>query len=176
MDLSRATRKEFLSLSNRFFELGMSRFQERHYSAATKHFENAWKNCEEFDPQRHLYLSYIGLCNVMCGNEHTISACREAAANETQLVDVFYNVALAEFHLNHRRRAFCAIHQGLKIDPTSRLLFGLLKQLDTRRDPALPFLPRHAWINKLLGRISYKIRQPRIFRAIEHHQTARTIC
>ena len=164
---------EFLSEVNRLFATGLENFEERNYQAALDFFSQANNSAEAFDPQRHRYLSYMGVCEVMMGEITGLDRCRKAALEETRFGDVFCNLAIAEFNHFSRRRALSAIQRGIRIDPRSSTLQSLLNQIDTRRRPLLPFLSRNNPINRIAGKVSYKLIPSRSKQKFDQHRFLR---
>ena len=166
---------EFLSEVNRIFATGLQNFEERNYQEALSFFSKATDSAEAFDPHRHRYLSYMGVCEVMLGNISGLERCRQAALEETKFADVFCNLAIAEFNHFSRRRALAAIHKGMRVDPKSDALPTLLNQIDTRRRPTIPFLSRDNSVNRILGRVSYKLGNGKAREKLDQHRFLRPV-
>lgn len=166
---------EFISEVNRIFATGLQNLEEHNYQDALGFFSKATSCAEAFDPHRHRYLSYMGVCEVMLGNISGLELCRKAALEETKYADVFCNLAIAEFNHFSRRRALAAIQKGMRIDPKSDTLPTLLNQIDTRRRPALPFLSRDNSFNKFLGKVSYRLGNGKAKEKLDQHRFIRPV-
>jgi hypothetical protein len=83
--------------------------------------------------------------------------CRQAAAFEARQASVFYSLAQAERHCQHRRQAYQALQRGLQIEPQHRGLLRLRQRMGVRRKPALGFLGREHSLNRWLGKLSYRL-------------------
>lgn len=105
-----------------------------------------------------LYMSYLGLTQVMLNDVSGLNLCRRAAQEETHRGDVFENLARAELRLGHRRQACDALRRGLKLDKTHTGLRDLRSEIGMRRPPTLAFLDRDNPLNRFLGKLTYKSR------------------
>lgn len=104
---------------------------------------------------RSKYRSYEGLTRVCLGDKHAVELCREVAAEDLNDVEVYYNLALAEYKLNNRRRAVQAVQRGLSIDAANPELRRLRTLMGSRRQPVISFLDREHAVNKWLGKLTY---------------------
>jgi hypothetical protein len=137
------------------YRLGLELFNKRQWKDAAHHFSTAAQKGRRGDIHRALYQSYHGLAQVYAGDSSGLNLCRHAAGAETIDADVFLNLALAELHLCHRKRACSAVALGLRLDPRNARLAQLRKQMGTRRQPCLPFLKRGNALNKWLGKVTF---------------------
>jgi len=138
------------------FMQGMARFQNGEYATALKFFEKA----EEFpgtDDNKFTCQSFIGLTRIILGDPEGIKQCRTAAHFEHYDADVYYNLAVAELKVRDRRRAVDAIRAGLVIERDHRGLNKLRRKIGQRRAPVLRFLSRDHALNKMLGRLTYRL-------------------
>ena len=142
--------------SHEEYLLGLEFFKARQYKTAARHFAQAERTSSCDDVYLHLYLSYQGLCHVLSGDISGLNLCRHAASMETIQAAVFHNLALAELHLKHRKRAVSAERLGLGIDPQHTGLQALRRGMGVRRRPSLGFLDRSNPLNKWLGRLTYE--------------------
>ena len=138
------------------YQLGLAFFRRRHWKAATRHFRMVDQKSGRQDIHQHLYRSYHGLALVYSGDVSGLNLCRHAAARETIHATVFQNLARAEIHFRHRKRAWDAISLGLKLEPSHASLLKLRRNMGVRRDPCLPFLGRDNPLNKWLGKATYR--------------------
>jgi len=92
---------------------------------------------------------------VCLGDRHAVELCREVAAEDIKDVEVQYNLALAEYKLDNRRRAVLAVQRGLDIDAKNPELQRLRALMGSRRMPVIRFLERDNSLNKWLGKLTY---------------------
>jgi len=138
------------------FMQGIARFQNGEYATALKFFEKA----DEFpgtDDNKSTCQSFIGLTRIILGDPEGIKQCRTAAHFEQYDADVYYNLAVAELKVRDRRRAVDAIRAGLIIERDHRGLSSLRRKIGERRAPVLRFLSRDHALNKMLGRLTYRL-------------------
>jgi tetratricopeptide (TPR) repeat protein len=128
------------------------------YEGALVVFREIAAAADSHDVYRNTYRSYEGLARVCMGEKHAVELCRDAAADDMRAVEVYYNLALAEFKLNNRRRAILALQRGLAIDGANPELRRLHTIIGNRRAPVLRFLSRDHPLNKWLGRFTYRKR------------------
>ncbi len=144
---------------NDYFSRGLRHWQEQDLDKAQIYFRMADQSAERGDEQRNLYTSYHGLAMVHAGDLSGLNFCRQAAALETRLADVFYNLALVEFRLNHRYRGCVAVAKGLRLDSRHLGLLRLRREMGVRRKPVVGFLSRDNPINIMLGKVTYPLRK-----------------
>lgn len=143
------------------FQLGLAFLHKKQWKTAERHFRRADDRCSPEDQQANLYRSYHGLALVRCGHLSGLKLCRNAASLEKSRAVVFYNLALVEIRLNHRRSACEAIAAGLAIDPHDPSLLKMRNRLGVRRKPLLSFLKRDNPVNKWLGKATYRVKRRR---------------
>ena len=138
------------------YQLGLAFFRKQHWKTAARHFGLADQKSARHDVDERLYRSYHGLALVYSGDVSGLNLCRHAAARETIHATVFQNLARAEIHFRHRKRAWDAISLGLQLEPADVNLLKLRREMGVRRDPCLPFLGRDNPLNKWLGKATYR--------------------
>ncbi|MFQ5643326.1 MAG: hypothetical protein ACE5FQ_06470 [Thiogranum sp.] len=137
------------------YQLGLAFFKKKKWKTAARHFSQADRKSRRTDENYHLYTSCHGLALVYCGDVSGLNFCRHAAAAEKINATVFQNLALAELHLRHRRRACDAVSAGLELDARHSGLLKMRRKMGVRRRPCVPFLKRNNPFNRWLGRITY---------------------
>ena len=140
---------------SRFFD-GLKLFRNSDYAPALAIFRELTAVVDGRDVYRNKYRSYEGLTRVYLGEKSAVTLCREAAADEIKDAEVHYTHALAEFKLNNRRYAVAAVQRGLAIDSGYPELLRLRTIMGMRRDPIFRFLDRDHFLNKWLGKLTYK--------------------
>ena len=138
------------------FVQGLARFQNGEYATALKFFEKA-EESPGVDDNRFTCLSFVGLTRIILGDPEGIKQCRTAAHFEQYDADVYYNLAVAELKVRNRRRAVDAICAGLIIERDHGGLNRLRRKIGERRTPVLRFLSRDHALNKVLGRLTYRL-------------------
>lgn len=138
------------------YQLGLAFFGKKQWKTAARHFRLADERSPRSDNAAHLYRSYHGLALMYCGDVSGLNLCRNAAGRETLQADVFLNLALAELHLGHRKRACSAITQGLNLDGRHAALLKLRSRMGVRRQPCVRFLKRDNPLNRWLGKVTYR--------------------
>jgi hypothetical protein len=135
------------------FDKGSDALQAGDYKAAVREFREALKSLEEHHALYSRVASYLGLAQVLTSDLNGLLICRDAASSETADGDIFLNLACAEWHIENRERAVDAIMRGCRVDSGHEQLLRACKLLDSRRRSVLPFLPRHHFINRTVGRL-----------------------
>lgn len=102
------------------------------------------------------YQSFIGLCQVLSGDCSGLNVCRKLSIDECFDGDIFCNLAIAEYQLNHRKQAFKALEKGMAIDENHSGLPILFAHMDTRKEPPLSFLSRNNFLNVFIGKIAHR--------------------
>ena len=127
--------------------------QREDYKAAERAFKAVLESADEHDEHYSSLQSYYGLTQVLNSDNNGLLLCRDAASNEVFDGDVFLNLACAELHSNHRKRAIRAIRHGIKIDSEHKQLNHACAKLDCRKKCCFGFLPRDHKLNCFFGRL-----------------------
>ena len=135
------------------FNKGSDALRAGDYKAAVREFKEALKSIEEQHLSYSRVASYLGLAQVLTADLNGLLICRDAASSEAADGDVFLNLACAEWHIENRERAVDAVMRGCRVDSRHQQLVRACQLLDSRRRSALPFLPRHHFLNRTVGRM-----------------------
>lgn len=136
------------------FAHGLKCFLNDDFAGALVHFRAADKNADISDGLQSRYTSFHGLSRVCLGDSSGIKLCRKAAAGEAQDAEVYYNLALAEYHLDNLEGAVTALRHGLYLDPEHTGLLRLQRDMSLREPRImLPGLSRTHPVNRLLGKL-----------------------
>lgn len=146
------------------FVEGRQRFRQGDLAAALICFKAANQATVDHHVHAGLYMSYLGLTQVLLNDVSGLNLCRRAAQEEAHRGDVFENLARAELRLGHRRQACDAVRRGIKLDKTHAGLRDLRTEMGMRRPPALGFLDRDNPLNRFLGKLTYRSRRKRAAR------------
>ncbi len=139
----------------RYFD-AVELYRNSDYEGALVIFREIIAAADRQDVYRHKYRSYEGLIRVCLGETHAVELCRGVADEGLKDVEVQYNLALAEYKLNNRRRAMLAVQRGLSIDARNPELRRLRILMGSRRRPVIRLLNRDHAINKWLGKLTYR--------------------
>ncbi|MFA7388558.1 MAG: hypothetical protein WCZ87_12975 [Thiohalobacteraceae bacterium] len=140
---------------------GQRAFERGDLAAALAGFKSAHQLTAAHEPHAALYMSFLGLVQVLMRDVSGLNLCRRAAHEETHRGDVFENLVRAELELGHRRQAWDALRRGLKLDKQHAGLRALRVEMGARRHPALSFLDRDNLLNRMIGRFTYRPRAKR---------------
>lgn len=143
------------------FMEGRRLFRQGNLPAALICFKAANQATIDHHIHAGLYMSYLGLTQVLLNDVSGLNLCRRAAQDENHRGDVFENLARAELRLGHRKQACDALRRGLKLDKTHTGLRDLRSEMGMRRPPALAFLDRDNPLNRFLGKLTYRPRNKR---------------
>jgi len=143
------------------FMAGLKRLEASEAEVAVVLFKEALRTSTPPDPHYCTYQSYFGLALVLSGDAEGLSHCRLAAQADTRNGDIYYNLARAEIGLHNRGAAVEAIAAGLRIAPQHQKLLKLRATLGVRRPPFFSGLGRDNPINKLIGRLTYRLSRSR---------------
>ena len=109
-------------------------------------------------PDAPLIASYVGLLEILMGNkpEKPLETCYGAIKNAKKAkfkkpirATVYLNLGRACLAAGKKKEAVYAFYDGLRLDRNNNDLYWEIKKLGVRRKPALPFLKRSNFINKL---------------------------
>lgn len=138
------------------FIQGQRSFRQGDLKTALACFKSAYQATADEHVYAHLYMSYLGLTQVLLNDVSGLNLCRRAAAEETQRGEVFENLTRAELKLGHRKQACDALRRGLKVDRANASLKALREEMGMRRNPILGFLDRDNPLNRFLGKLTYR--------------------
>lgn len=141
------------------FVQGQRYFRDGDYQAALSCFKSASQLASDLHAYASLYMSYVGLTQVLLGDVSGLNLCRRAGQEETHRGDVFENLARAELRMGHRKQACEALRRGLKADRGHSGLRNLRTEMGMRGAPPLGFLKRDNPLNRMLGKIMYRGRR-----------------
>ena len=106
------------------------------------------------------YVSYLGLALTMSQgkSQEGQKLCEEAVKREFFDPDLYCNLGIVYLRNRMKSQAFEAFQKGLNLKPGHSRILEELERYDRRRDPMLSFLPREHYLNRLLGRVRYRLR------------------
>ena len=140
-------------LRNDFLD-GLRCYEQRDLEGALELFRAADELAEIDDIYQNRYTSFHGLVRVLLGDENGVKLCRKAAVAEQEDVEVYCNLAQAEYQLGYRGGAYMALRRGLALDRRHPDLQRLRRQLTRRAaKPVIPWLGRDNPVNRVLGKL-----------------------
>jgi tetratricopeptide (TPR) repeat protein len=109
----------------------------------------------ERDP---LYCSNLAICLAKETGEYkkAISLCKEALKKDPKNAVHFLNLGRVHLMANQKRDALRIFSMGLRYEE-NRDIIAELKKFGRRRPPMISFLSRENFINRILGKITYKL-------------------
>jgi tetratricopeptide (TPR) repeat protein len=120
-------------------------------AGAFEHFGAA----HQLDRANPRYRSFygLGLALVERRFDRALELCRSAAKEEFFNPDLYHNLANVHLAFGFKAEAIRYLRRGLMIDPGNATMQQELRELGTRAQPSLRFLPRRHPLNRVLGRV-----------------------
>jgi hypothetical protein len=150
------------------FESGLEALQKNDYSGAHRHFKEAYfKGTQsDFFPAVQSYFGYtLGLVERKDSEAiqlmHLAVRDIENSLSKVYEPDVFLN--LGKFYLGKRscrKKGIYALMKGLDRCPADSRILTVIKKIGIRRSPALPFLSRGNFLNRLIGKWTWRKKNP----------------
>ena len=140
---------------DRLVAAGISALESNDMKNAHKLFAEAY----EMNPEINKTCSYYGYTVALVEEKphKGLELCVKAAKSAELDPMYYFNLGVIYFELGRRRESVGALKRGLKIDASNKKIFNYwTKNLGFRRKPVLPFLPRSNFINKFIGKLTYK--------------------
>ncbi|MBI5048386.1 MAG: hypothetical protein HZB54_05525 [Deltaproteobacteria bacterium] len=125
-------------------------------------FEEAMELLEEdlCFAQHPVAMSYYAVCMAELEGSYdkAISLCLSAAQSESCNPNIYFNLGRIILHTGQKAFALKAFKKGLKYDGNHSELLNEIKKLGIRHKPVISFLPRHNFINRFLGKFTYRLK------------------
>jgi tetratricopeptide (TPR) repeat protein len=135
------------------FVNGLRCFNSKDFDGALMFFRIADDGAELDDAYQSRYTSFHGLSRVFTGDRNGVKLCRKAAVGETRDVEVYYNLAMAEYRLDFHDSALMALRRGLNIDPDHGGLQRLQRELSwSGQRGSMPGFNGDNIVSRLLGK------------------------
>jgi tetratricopeptide (TPR) repeat protein len=117
------------------------------------------------------YVSYLGLALTLSQgkSEEGQKLCEQAVKREFFDPDLYCNLGIVYLRNRLKAQAFEAFQKGLNLKAGHPRILDELEKYDRRCEPVLSFLPRGHYVNRLLGRLRFRLRQ--LFDGAEAQQT-----
>ena len=104
------------------------------------------------------YRSYYGLClsSTKGKMKEALKLCRKACEDEFYNYEVWFNLGKVEHEAGNRHKAHKALVRALRLSPSKAEIKEELKRLGLRRPPVFSFLSRDHFLNRIIGRMTYR--------------------
>ncbi|MEK7798603.1 MAG: hypothetical protein AAB297_02140 [Acidobacteriota bacterium] len=106
------------------------------------------------------FVSYLGLALTLSQgrSDEGLKLCEQAVKREFFDPDLYCNLGMV--YLRHRMKspAFEAFQKGLNLRPGHKRILEELERYDHRSEPVFSFLPRGHALNRLAGRVRFRLR------------------
>ncbi len=122
---------------------------------------NAFKRAVKEDNGNVRYLSYYGLTVALLEKDipRAISLCRASIEHTPFDPELYFNLSRVYHLAGQRVKTLITLREGLGYEEDSPLLRMALRRMGVRRTPPLNFLPREHLLNKIIGKLTYKLRK-----------------
>ena len=106
------------------------------------------------------YVSYLGLALTLSQgkSEEGQKLCEQAVKREFFDPDLYCNLGIVYLRNRLKAQAFEAFQKGLNLKAGHSRILEELEKYDRRGEPILSFLPRGHYVNRLLGRVRFRLR------------------
>jgi tetratricopeptide (TPR) repeat protein len=136
-------------------QLGVMYVKEGNFREALHLFKTAMEKLNKKKPDEvpPALLSYYGLCTALLHNDvkEGLEYCKAALKQEFYQPDLYWNLGRVYLKGRQKASAVDAFHKGLNLDDGHKGILGELRKLGIRKNPAIGFLPRSHFLNKVLG-------------------------
>lgn len=111
----------------------------------------------ELNGQFYSYLGY-GIARYERRVKEGLALCQHSIKLQFYEPENYLNLARVHLLARNRRKAVEALNRALKLNASNPGAIALAREIGWRRRPVIPFLPRSNFFNRLLGRLSYRLR------------------
>lgn len=139
-----------------FFKAGVFLMKRDRLKEAYQAFRRAFDD-KGGDPR---YMSYYGYMLAKVGGrlKEGLVLCERAAAREFYRPELYYNLAQVYMLIGNRRKAYETLRKGMSLDKSNKDIVRELEKMGIRKPPVFPFLDRKSAINKMAGKVLYRLR------------------
>ncbi|OLD63958.1 MAG: hypothetical protein AUI47_07835 [Acidobacteria bacterium 13_1_40CM_2_68_5] len=141
---------------------GVQALERRNYKESISLFQQAidQERQEGAKNPKMKLISYLGLALTLSQgkSEEGLKLCEQAVKREFFDPDLYCNLGIV--YLRHRMKApaFEAFQKGLNLKPGHARILDELEKYDRRGEPFFTFLPRGHLLNRMAGRVRYRLR------------------
>ncbi len=134
---------------------GIESAQEKDLPEAHKLFLEAY----EMDPTNPKILSWYGYTTAIVERkvQRALDLCRKAIESNIPDAMFYRNIGVVYLQLKNKRAAIGAFAKGLQIDKSNRAILDEWKPLGFRRRVAVASLDRDHWLNKTIGKLTWRL-------------------
>jgi tetratricopeptide (TPR) repeat protein len=106
------------------------------------------------------FVSFLGLALTLSQgkSEEGLRLCEQAVKREFFDPDLYCNLGIVYLRNRLKAQAFEAFQKGLNLKSGHARILDELERYDRRCNPVLTFLPRGHYLNRLLGRVRFRLR------------------
>ena len=144
------------------FRGGMAALEKRCYKESIALFREAIERerLEGVKNPKMKYVSYFGYALTLANgkSEEGLRLCEQAVKRDFFDADLFCNLGIVYLRHRQKARAFEAFQKGLNLRPAHPRIVEELDRYDQRDQPIFAFLPRGHLVNRLAGRLRYRLR------------------
>jgi len=121
---------------------------------------SAFKRALKIKSNEAKYMSYTGLCLAIGEGKmrEAVILCEKAVSMEFYRSELFLNLGRVYIAMGNRKKAHLAFRKGMALDRDNRSLRVELEKMGFRKPPVFPFLDRQHPINKVAGKVLYRLR------------------
>ena len=121
---------------------------------------SAFKRALNIKVKEPRYMSYTGLCLALAEGrvKEAVSLCEKAVSMEFYRSELFLNLGRVYIVMGNKKKAHMAFRKGMALDRDNRSLRMELERMGYRKPPVFPFLDRQHPINKVAGKVLYRLR------------------
>jgi len=112
----------------------------------------------ELNGQFYSYLGY-GIARYERRVKEGLALCQHSIKLQFYEPENYLNLARVHLLARNRRKAVEALNRALKLNASNPGAIALAQEIGWRRRPVIPFLSRSNFLNRLLGRLSYRLRR-----------------
>ena len=112
----------------------------------------------ELNGQFYSYLGY-GIARYERRVKEGLALCQHSIKLQFYEPENYLNLARVQLLARNRRKAVEALNRALKLNASNPGAIALAREIGWRRRPVIPFLSRSNFLNRLLGRLSYRLRR-----------------
>ncbi len=133
---------------------GIDLYDEGDIDGAHQKFKKAY----QLDPDGPKVLSWYGFTLGLVEDkvQKGLDFCKKAINSNIPDALFYRNIGVLYVKSNNKRLAVAAYQKGMSIDKGNRKIYLEWKKLGIRRKPFFKFLDRSHFINKFIGKLTYK--------------------
>lgn len=133
---------------------GIDHYDEKDLESAHQCFKKAYN----LDPEGAKANSWYGLTLALVEDkvQKGLDFCKKAILSNIPDALFYRNIGQVYLKFNNKHLAVTAFQKGLSIDKGNSQILKLWRTIGIRRKPFLKFLPRENFLNKMLGKMTWR--------------------